>query len=106
GQLHPGPSGIESLLVLVRETALPRDTNLPALFAGLPRQKGLLDPQAQASFENGELVPDDRDRGPPVGVRQGDSSNDPVMAAQAFLRKRLRLLFPSTRAVCFAFQRD
>jgi hypothetical protein len=103
GPLAPSPSGVESLLLLVRAERLPDDVDLAALFAGLPRQNGLPDPRARAWFENGELVRHDRDRGP---VRVGQGQEDAVLRTQALLRGKLRPLFPYTRAVCFAFQGD
>jgi serine/threonine protein kinase len=106
GPLDPGPSGVESLLLLIREEPLPGEADLPALFAGLPKQKGLPDRRARAWFENGELVRDDPERGPPRLIGQGDPREDPLVQAQALLRDRLRTVFPYTRAVCFAFQGD
>jgi hypothetical protein len=106
GPLGKTPAGIESLLLLVREERLPDEVDLPALFAGLPQQKGLPDQRARAWFENGELVRQDPDRGPPVLIGQGDPREDAVRQTQVLLRDRLRPLFPYTRAVCFAFQGD
>ncbi len=106
GSLRASPSGIESLLLLVRDDPLPAHEDLLALFAGLPKQKALPDPRARAWFENGELVRDDPDRGPPVLIGQGDSNADPVMLTQKLLQEKLRPLFPYTRAACFAFQGD
>jgi hypothetical protein len=105
GPLDESPSGIESLLLLVREERLPDNVDLAALFkaAGLPKQKRLPDRQARAWFENGELVRGDAARGP-VRIGDGDEQDDPVMRTQALLRAPLRPLFPYTRAVCFAFQ--
>src|SRR5262249_27600485 len=100
-----GPSGVESLLLMAREEPLPATEDLPALFAGLPKQQGLPDARARAWFEDGELVRHEPHRGP-VRVGQGDPQEDPVVQAQALLRDRLRPLFPSTRAVCFAFRGD
>jgi serine/threonine-protein kinase len=106
GPLDAGPSGVESLLLLVREEPLPEDGDLPKLFAGLPKQNELPDPRSRAWFENGELVRHDPDRGPPVLIGQGDPRDDAVVQTQALLRDKLRPLFPYTRAVCFAFQGD
>jgi hypothetical protein len=99
--LGGGPSGIESLLLLVREEPLPVDVNLSALFQGLPKQKAP-DLRAAAWFENGQLVKDEPDRGA-IQIGQAQGINDPVLRTQALLRGRLRELFPYTRAVCFSF---
>jgi hypothetical protein len=106
GPLGKTPAGIESLLLLVREERLPDEVDLPALFAGLPKQQGLPHLRARAWFENGELVRHDPDRGPPVRIGQGDPREDVVLQTQVLLRDKLRPLFPYTRAVCFAFQGD
>jgi tRNA A-37 threonylcarbamoyl transferase component Bud32 len=106
GELGKSPAGIESLLLLVREEPLPKEVDLPALFAGLPKQKGLPDPRARAWFVNGELRGHDPDRGPPVRIGQGDPREDVALQTQVLLRDKLRPLFPYTRAVCFAFQGD
>jgi serine/threonine protein kinase len=107
GQVAPiggGPRGIESLLLLARETPLPADANLPAIFAGLPRQERP-DVAASAWFENGELVRNELDRGA-VKLGQAAASDDPILRTQALLRTKLNELFPYTRAVCFGNRGD
>jgi len=107
GKLAPiggGPPGVESLLLLVRETPLPEDSDLNAVFGSLPAQKRA-DVAASAWFENGELVSNEVDRGA-VNLGQAASSNDPILMTQSLLRTRLKDLFPYTRAVCFGNKGD
>lgn len=94
-----GPPGIESLLMLVRDTPLPSDVDLKAVFAGLPAQQRA-DVAASAWFENGEVVRNEVDRGA-VKLGQAVESQDPILRTQSLLRTRLKELFPYTRAVCF-----
>jgi hypothetical protein len=101
GELPPGMTGMDALLLLVRETPLTAEDNqqLRVLFEGLGAQKA---PRLQAAawFENGEMQRDDPDRSAPVKQLRTD---DPVMRTQTLLRTRLAGLFPYTRAVVFAF---
>jgi hypothetical protein len=99
----PGPAGIETLLLLVRETRLSdaEHAALPALFAGLPWPEAA-DVRAAAWFENGELLTADRepDRGP-VRIGKAQAGGEPVLRLQALLQTQLRPLFGYSRAVCF-----
>jgi hypothetical protein len=103
--LQPGPSGIEALLLLARETPLPAGEGLAKRFAGLPRQADLDPPRARVAawFEDGEPVRDEPDRAP-INLGQTQTITDPVWRVRALLRDGLRPVFPYTRAVCFAFQ--
>jgi serine/threonine protein kinase len=101
--LRDTPTGIESLLLLVRESPLPAGADVAGLFTGLAAQPEAVPSAVAAWFENGELVRDDSYRGPPqVGKRR--TVLDPVLQTQDLLRGRLQALFPSTRAVCFSFE--
>jgi serine/threonine protein kinase len=103
--LDPGPSGVEALLLLARETPLPADEDLSQRFVGLPKQQGL-DPlrmRLAVWFENGEPVRDEPERSP-INLGQTQTVEDPVWRTRALLRDELRPLFPYTRAVCFTFQ--
>jgi serine/threonine protein kinase len=102
--LSGGPPGIETLLLLTRDTPLPSDTDMAALFAGLPAQTSAA-PGAAAWFENGTLVRHEVDRGP-IRLDQARPSDDPVLKAQAMLKGRLKDLFPYTRGVSFANRGD
>src|SRR5207244_2737754 len=68
--LEPGLAGIESILLLARDEALPpgRDAEIVGQFAGLPGQSRLVPLLTAAWFRDGELVRDEQDRGP---LRQG-----------------------------------
>jgi serine/threonine protein kinase len=103
GTLPPGTTGMDTLLLLVRETPLSAADNdkLRVWVGDLGAQK---EPalRAAAWFENGELVRDDPDRSAPVFAKR-KANDDPVLRTQALLRTRLAEVFPYTRAVCFAF---
>ncbi|MFL5343037.1 MAG: protein kinase domain-containing protein [Gemmataceae bacterium] len=102
GALAPiggGPAGVESLLMLVRDTPLPADADLKAVFTKLPAQKRA-DVQTSALFENGELVPKEVSRGA-LKLGEAAQGQDPILVTQSLLRTRLKELFPYTRAVCF-----
>jgi hypothetical protein len=103
--LDPGPSGIESLLLLAREEPLPAGEDLRRRFAGLPRQAGLdpLRTRLAAWFENGELVQNEPDRAP-INLKETQAIEDPVWRTRAVLRDGLPALFPYTRAVSFTFE--
>src|SRR5262249_18215298 len=88
------PRGIGSLLILARDTPLPADVDLQAVFAGLPQQMRA-DVAASAWFENGEVVRNEVDRGA-VKLGQAVETQDPILRTQALLRTRLKELFPYT----------
>jgi serine/threonine protein kinase len=101
--LAPGPAGLETVLLLIRETPLTDADHaaLPGLFAGLPRAL-VPDLRAAAWFEGGDLVTPQRepDRGP-IQIGKAQAGADPVLRLQALLQTKLRPLFPYSRAVCF-----
>jgi len=86
--ISPGPSGMETILMLVRDTPLPRDVDLRARFQGLPRAQFQL--KGAIWFENGAVVRSDieRERGPNfLATRRIE---DPVLQTQQLLRERLQ----------------
>ena len=102
--LEGGPAGMHTLLLLVRDTPLPRDVDLRAELEGAaPQRMPWRKPQATAWFENGELVR--RDAAPTSDPDDG-KSDAPVRVLQEQLRSRLGpgggKLFQYTRAVSFA----
>jgi hypothetical protein len=103
GTLPPGTTGMDTLLLLVRETPLsPADNDKLRAWVrdlGVQKEPAL---RTAAWFENGELVRDDPDRDAPVYAKK-KVNDDPVLRTQALLRTRLAEVFPYTRAVCFAF---
>lgn len=101
--LKEGPSGMISLLLLVRDTPLAPTEDLAKIFAGLEGQAA--PPlKAAAWFENGEVATGDPDRAATLDFTTRPKSADPVLRTQALLQTKLKKLFPYTRAVCFAYQ--
>jgi hypothetical protein len=101
--LAPGPAGIETVLLLARETALTNaeNTALPGLLTGLARAE-VTNLRAAAWFEDGQLLTAQRepDRGP-IRIGQAQAGPDPVLQTQALLQAKLRPLFRYSRTVCF-----
>jgi hypothetical protein len=101
--LAPGPAGIETVLLLTRDTALTDAENaaLPGLFTGLARAE-VTNLRAAAWFEDGQLLTAQRepDRGP-IRIGQAQAGPDPVLQTQALLQFKLRPLFRYSRAICF-----
>jgi Ser/Thr protein kinase RdoA (MazF antagonist) len=101
--LAPGPAGIETVLLLARDTPLTDAENaaLPGLFTGLARAE-VTDLRAAAWFEDGQLLTAQREpeRGP-IRIGQAQAGSDPVLQTQALLQTKLRSLFHYSRAVCF-----
>ena len=102
--LEEGPAGMHTLLLLVRETPLPRDVDLRAELAGAaPQGTPWRKPQATAWFENGELI---RHEGQLAADFDDGKNDDPVRLLQERIRSRLGpgegKLFQYTRAVSFA----
>jgi hypothetical protein len=100
-EIDPGTPGMETLLLLVRETPLPRDVDLAKILAGLEPQQRKRDEELAevAWFENGEVVRDEKDRGPNL-VDTVKSSN-PILRLHHELHERLGKHFTYTRAVTF-----
>jgi hypothetical protein len=99
-RIMPGPPGLETLMLLARESPLSplENDELHRRLEGLGPQKWL-DPFDVAWFEDGEVVHGEPERGPdlmrPVGAV------NPAEQTQEILRRRLTGLFTYTRAVCF-----
>ncbi len=105
--LDPGPSGIESVVLLARPTPLsPEDhLTLVRLFDTVPQQ-GRFDPLRGAVWlEAGgaERFGHDQDRGRP-NLDAARQVQDPVERMRSLLRGELRSLSPAGRAVCYPFQ--
>jgi hypothetical protein len=109
-RLAAGPSGIETVVVLARETPLTaaeRD-QLRALLQAWPVGQGPFDPLRAAvtigedEFRFGDPR-DQKDRG---RVQAGDAveSNDPVLRLGRLLQGDLRSLGVASRGVCYTFQ--
>jgi serine/threonine protein kinase len=95
-----GDPGMETLMLLARDTPLPRDVDLAGMFAGLPRPSHKPD-DAVVWFENGAIVTNEPNRAP----RRIDpqQASDPVIVVQALLRGKLKDHFSYTRAVSFSY---
>jgi hypothetical protein len=100
-EIKEGKPGMESLVMLVRETPLRRDINLEKLVAGLPKQRQQ-NFFAAVWFENGKVVQDEAERGP--NFFDVKRTNDPVLRTQLLLRQKLGPLSDYSRAVSFANQ--
>jgi serine/threonine protein kinase len=96
--MQPGPAGMETLVLLVREEPLPPDVDLAALLAGLGAQT-TSDLQAVGWFQNGELVTREKDRAP--SFKQVRASDNPVLRTQQVVQERVKGHFAYTRAVTF-----
>src|SRR5207244_4000233 len=84
--MKQGRPGMETLLLLVRDTPWPADVDLPGLLADLPEQT-FQHGAAAVWFENWQVVRDDPTRGPNFfDERQHE---DPVLRTQRLLRERL-----------------
>jgi hypothetical protein len=98
--IKPGPAGMETLVLLARETPLPREVDLAKALGDLGAQP-LLDEMDVAWFENGELERGDPERGP--NLKEPREGSSPVLRTQGLLRERLKGLgFTYTQAVTFA----
>jgi hypothetical protein len=109
-KLDAGPSGIESVVVLARETPLTaaEREQLRELLKTWPVDQGKFDPLRAAvmigedEFHFGDPR-DEKDRGK---VKAGDAveSNDPVLRLRRLLQGDVRSLGVASRGVCYTFK--
>jgi serine/threonine protein kinase len=99
-KMEPGPPGMETILLLVRDTPWPRELDLQALLGKLEPQPQV-DPQAIAWFENGVCVRGEANRAPNW---KAQPASDAVLRTQQRVHERLHEYFGYLRAVCFASQ--
>jgi serine/threonine protein kinase len=97
-KISRGPPGMETLVLLARETPLPREVDLRAELGDLPQPRAQ-NLQAAAWFHNGVPVRNRRNRAGSFDETQRD---DPVLVTQEHIRARLGKYFPYTLAVSFA----
>jgi hypothetical protein len=103
--IEAGPAGMETLVLLTRETPLPAEVDLAGLLGKMEAQTLPAGDAAKmvAWFEDGVPV-QEKDRAPFLGERKlgldGEPA-EPVLRTQARIRKRLGDLFGYTRAVAF-----
>lgn len=99
--IEAGPAGMNTLVMLARETPLSADVDLAGLLAGLPVQTAQ-HMQAALWFENGEVVRKEALRAPNFFNPQ--LIDDPVLRTLNILKQRLEPHFRYSRAVSFADQ--
>jgi hypothetical protein len=92
-------SGMETLVLLVRQTPWPRDQNLPDLLTGLPVPK-VQDKQALVWFRDWAVVRDEPKRAPNLFDERRPA--DPVLRTQQLLQQRLGSHCAMSCAVSFA----
>jgi tRNA A-37 threonylcarbamoyl transferase component Bud32 len=99
--VNPGSAGMETLLLLARETPLPEDTDLGRALAGMKPQKRKNQAELGevAWFEDSGLVTDEKGRA--ANLKDTGVSTNPVLRFQQELRERLGQRFGYTRAVTF-----
>lgn len=99
-EIH-GQPGMESLLLLARDTPLPESVSLQSLLEEQGTQKWQTG-ESLVEFENGELVTFEQDqtRGPKSFAVT--DLNDPVMTLQRKIRDKLRPHFEYVRTISFA----
>ncbi len=102
--MDPGPEGMDTLVLLARDTPLPKDVDLDKLLSGL-KKVPKHDPRAVIWYENGVVIDGSRDtlRGPP-DISKTFEINDPLLHNQRIIAARLRPYFPLIRAVSFAVE--
>jgi tRNA A-37 threonylcarbamoyl transferase component Bud32 len=109
-KLDPGPSGIESVVVLARETPLTaaEREQLRNLLQKWPVDQGQFDPlRAAVSIGEDEFrFADGRDREVRGHLNADDTveANDPVLRLRRLLQGEVRLLGVASRGVCYTFQ--
>jgi hypothetical protein len=94
--IEPTPEGLETLLMLVRDTPLPADADVPGLLGDLGAQSST-DREYVRWFENYQVVTSEPDRAP--GGRA--EASDPAERTQGRIRQRLGAWFAFSRAVSF-----
>jgi hypothetical protein len=100
--IKPGQPGMETIMLLARESPLPAEFDVKQRLSDLPRP-ALQDLRSLVRFDDWALVPGEksRERGPSyfeVDVK------DPVLQTQALLKERLAPHFSMMRAVSFGAQ--
>jgi hypothetical protein len=99
-KVSKGTPGMETLVLLARETPLPRDVDLRAELGELPRP-AVQELRATAWFENGAPVRNRRGR---EGFFDVTRRQDPVLLTQQRIREKLKDPFSYMLAVSFANQ--
>jgi len=100
-----GPAGMETLLLLVRDTPLPGDVHLEDLLSGLPEQRSFTS-KACAWFADGTLVYRSGDRGPGFDLQTVEDPVPSVGHMVQEIHRRLSPYFQFDRVVSFANRGD
>jgi len=98
-----GPAGMETIVLLARESPLPEETDLRQLLGEVkPTSYPIQHPQAIVEFDDGRVVTEvaDRDRAPQFFDTQ--QIDDPVLQTQQLVAQKLRDHFTVIRALSFA----
>lgn len=102
-----GPAGMESLVLLVRPSPLPKDVDLPGLLSGLPPQD-FQQAQSVVWFQNGKPVLEDAVPQATLATSRrpqffnAQRVDDPVLNTQAELYRRLSEHFTLIQGASFA----
>jgi hypothetical protein len=98
--IKPGQPGMETIMLLARESPLPPEFDVKPRLSGLPRPV-LQDPRSLVRFDDWVLVQREqsRERGPSFFEVDVE---DPIVRTQALLKERLAPHFAMMRAVSFA----
>jgi hypothetical protein len=94
------PLGTETVVLLARDTPLPRDMDLGGLIDGLPSQQ-MQDPSGAVWFSAGKLDAEVVDQLRGVDLSQTQTIDDSVLRAQRMLEEKLGEHFQLRRAVTF-----
>jgi hypothetical protein len=104
-KIEPGPPGMETLVLLTRETPLPADVDLAGRLGEMGAQTLPNGDTAQmvAWFENGAMVREEgrESKFPRAFDPKGVESSDPVLRTQGRIQKRVGGLFGYVRAAAF-----
>ncbi len=99
-----GKPGMETLVMFVRETPLPRDNDhdLNLALSGLPVQSPEFNPNARLWFVDGQVLTkeEDLDRAPTFA--KTEKINDPLLQTQQIIHEKLSPHFDRIQAVSFA----
>jgi hypothetical protein len=93
-----GQAGMESLVLLARETPLPHDLDLSSILSNLPVQT-FQQRDSVVWFKNGEIHPD---KTRSLQFFNPQKLNDPVIRTQKLIRERLKKHFQLITAASFA----
>ena len=100
-----GGAGMESIVLLARDTPLPPSVDLESVVAGLQPQK-MQSPDSLVEFEGGRPVTESMDHTRAPLFFDSQRIDDPLLQNQQLLEERLGRYFQFTSAVSFANRGD